>query len=182
MVIPTSGELLDPIKVLEEAGIRAGMSVADFGCGTVGHFVFPAAKLVGAQGKVYAVDILKSVLSGITSRMKMEGATNVETLWGDLERANGIRLPDGALDIGLVVNNLFMAKNKEALLKECGRMVKPGGRLVVVDWKPTGGAIGPDPALRVSADGAKALAAAAGLKLEKEFSPGEYHYGLVYAK
>jgi hypothetical protein len=61
-------------------------------------------------------------------------------------------------------------------------MVKGGGKLIVVDWKPSGVSFGPEPATRVSAEEAKKLAATAGLILEKEFSPGKYHYGFVYRK
>ena len=70
--MPTGRELIDPFKVLEAAGIRADMTVADFGCGTLGHYVFPAAQMVGTHGKVYAIDILKSVLDGVNSKKKME--------------------------------------------------------------------------------------------------------------
>jgi len=180
--IPTGKELIDPFKLLEEAGVRSGMTIADFGCGTIGHYVFPAATLVGPEGKVYAVDILKSVLNGVESRIKMESANNVTTLWGDLEREKGIALPDGTLDMGLLINNLFMSKSRATMVKECSRMVKRGGRLVVVDWKPTGGGIGPNPAQRLSADEAGKLAEEAGLVLEKTLEPGKYHFGMVYSK
>ncbi len=179
--IPTGKELIDPFKLLEDAGIRPGMKVADFGCGTLGHYVFPAAKLVGTAGKVYAIDILKSVLGGIESRMKLEGAHNVEMVWGDLERMGGIGLPDGLLDMGLLINNLFLSKQKDVMVKECVRMVKSGGAFVVVDWKPAGG-FGPDPAARVSPDDAKKLALDAGLQYQKDLSPGPYHYGFLFTK
>lgn len=180
--IPTGNELIDPFKLLETAGIRVGMKVADFGCGTLGHYVFPAARMVGNEGKVYAVDILKSVLGGIASRIKLEGAANVETIWGDLERIGGISLPDSSLDMGLLINNLFLSKQKGEMVKECVRMVKPGGIFVIVDWKPSAAGIGPDPATRVGADEAKKLGLDAGLRLEKEFEPGKHHYGFIYKK
>ncbi|MBI4458400.1 methyltransferase domain-containing protein [Candidatus Uhrbacteria bacterium] len=181
MASPSASELLNPVNLLQEAGIRAGMSVADFGCGTLGHFVFAAAKLVGPEGKVYAVDILKSVLAGVESRMKLEGVTNISTIWGDIERLNGVKLADGALDIALLVNNMFLAKDKGMLVKETARTVKSGGRLVLVDWKPAG-AVGPDPASRVEAEVSKKFGLDAGLTLEKEFVPGPYHYGYIFVK
>jgi ubiquinone/menaquinone biosynthesis C-methylase UbiE len=173
--IPTGKELIDPFKLLEDSGIRSGMTVADFGCGTLGHYVFPAAKLVGPEGKVYAVDILKSVLSGIESRIKMEGVSNVEMVWGDLERMGGSRLPDNTLDMGLLINNLFLTKQAQAMTNECVRTVKSGGIFVIADWKPTG-ALGPDPRTRVSAEVARQLGIDAGLRLMKEIVPGPYHY------
>lgn len=180
--IPTGRELIDPFKLLEDAGIRANMTVADFGCGTIGHYVFPAARLVGPEGKVYAVDILKSVLSGIEGRVRFESANNVETVWGDLERPKGVKLADGSIDLGLLINNLFMSKQRETLVRECARMVKKGGRLVVVDWKPTGVSFGPDPAARLSADEAQKLGEGAGLLLDRTLNPGKYHFGMVFLK
>jgi len=178
---PTGKELIDPFKLLEVAGIRAGMKVADFGCGTLGHYVFPASQLVGPTGKVYAVDILKSVLGSIEGRMKMEGAHNVETVWGDLERVGGVRIPDGSVDIGLLVNNLFLTNKAQEMTNECVRMVRSGGSFIIADWKPTG-ALGPDPKTRVAADVAKALGINAGLRYVSEFVPGPYHYGFLYTK
>ena len=180
--IPTGKELIDPFKVLEEAGIRADMKVADFGCGTLGHYVFAAANVVGPSGKVYAVDILKSVLNGVESMIKLERIANVETVWGDLERVGGVKLADGSVDIGLLINNLYLSKQQGEMVRECVRMVKSGGAFVLVDWKPSGATFGPDPKTRVSADAAKKLGLDAGLTFVKEFVPGPYHYGFIYRK
>lgn len=180
--ISTGNELIDPFKLLKEAGVSDAMTVADFGCGTLGHYVFPAAHLVGPSGKVYAVDILKSVLGGVESRMKLEGVANVETVWGDLERERGVRLADGSIDVGLLINNLFLSRQKEAFVKECTRMLKPGGVMVVVDWRPGMPGIGPENAVRVNSVEAMKLAMNAGLKIEREFSPGKYHYGFICKK
>lgn len=180
--IPTGKELIDPFALLQEAGVRSGMTVADFGCGTVGHYVFPASKLVGPEGKVYAVDILKSVLSAITSRIKMESANNVETVWGDMERLNGVKLPDNVLDMALLVNNLSGTTQRDLMVKECVRMIKRGGRMMLADWKPTGISFAPNPALKMSVEEAQKLAESAGLVLEKTLAPGKYHYGLLLRK
>lgn len=182
MYLPTGKELIDPFKVLEDTGIRGGMSVADFGCGTLGHYVFPAGQLVGKEGKVYAVDIIKSVLAGIESRIKLEGASNVELIWGDLERVNGIRLPDNSLDIGLLINNLFLSKQQAEMVQESARMVKHGGKMLFIDWKPNGASFGPPMATRVSMEDGKKLAVAAGLVIEKDINPGQYHWGFVTVK
>lgn len=182
MYIPTGKELIDPFKLLEEAGVRAAMKVADFGCGTLGHYVFPASQMVGQHGKVYAIDILKSVLGGISNRIKQEGATNVEVIWGDLERVGGISLPDNSLDIGLLVNNLFLSKQQAVMIKECTRMVKQGGKMLIADWKPTATGIGPDAAVRVGADAAKKMAADIGLIFERDIDPGKHHWGFLCRK
>ncbi len=106
-------QLLDAVKILEQGGIKDGYTVADLGCGTSGHFVFPAAHLVGPKGKVYAVDILKSVLQAIDSRTRLEGVDNVEAVWSDLERAGGLKITPGSVDLTLLLNILALVKDKE---------------------------------------------------------------------
>ena len=180
--IPTGKELIDPFKVLVAAGIQPGMSMADFGCGTLGHYVFVAARLVGPEGRVYAIDILTSVLESITGRMKMENVTNVVPLRGDIEREHGVNIPDNSVNIGLLSNNLFMSKQQAVMIQECARTIKPGGKFIVIDWKPTGSPFGPEFSSRVKPEDARRLVEGVGLKFEKEIVPGEYHYGFVFTK
>lgn len=176
--IPSTSELLKPKTILERAGIREGMKVADMGCGAQGHFVFPAAELVGKSGKVWAVDILKSALNAIESRARYENASNVEPLWSDIEIYKGTKIPDASLDIVMLVNNL----PKDAMMKEAVRLVKSGGKLLVVDWKVTDTPFGPPSVKRRAPNDIKTDIARFGLKLVDEFEAGQYHYGLVFMK
>jgi ubiquinone/menaquinone biosynthesis C-methylase UbiE len=165
-----------------KSGIGAGSVVADFGCGTSGHFVIPAAKMVGPTGHVYAVDILKSVLAAVESRAKLEGATSIETIWGNCEMFGGVKIKDGSVDITLVINNLYQAKNRQVFLREASRVTKPGGKVVVVDWKKIASPLGPPSESRVGSEAAKADAAAVGLKLVEEWGPAQWFWGLIFTK
>jgi ubiquinone/menaquinone biosynthesis C-methylase UbiE len=182
MALPSSSTLIDPNAVLEKAGVRADATVVDIGCGNIGHFVFPAAKAVGPHGHVYAVDIQKGVLSGIQSRAKQEGASNMETIWGDAERAGGTRIANEACDVTLVINNMYQAKDRTAFLREAARITKRGGRVLVIDWKPTASPIGPPAASRVSSEAVKNDAMNAGLRLTEAYDAGPYHWGLLFTK
>ena len=86
---------IDVNFILEKAQISERMKVADLGCGASGHFVFPAASLVGKDGKVFAVDILKVILENIRKRAELENYANIQTVWTDLEvfGAKYLRLP-----------------------------------------------------------------------------------------
>jgi ubiquinone/menaquinone biosynthesis C-methylase UbiE len=176
--IPSGGELLKPREILEAAGLTEGMTAADMGCGTQGHFVFAAARIVGERGKVYGVDILKSALSGVESQAKLQNAKNVETVWSDIEVYGATKIADASLDMVMLINNL----PKEAMLREATRLIKPGGRLLVVDWKSAAAPFGPPSKDRVSPETIKNIAANFGLKLEKEWSAGEYHFALTFFK
>lgn len=180
-ILPTGRALIDPDKALVEAGIRERMHVADFGVGSVGHFLMPAAKLVGPEGRVYGVDILKSVLQAAQSRARMAGLSNVEYVWGNLEKVGGSRLPNDAMDMVILVNLLHALKNSE-VVQEARRVLGSGGLLLVIDWKQAGALMGPRPEQRLTKEEATAIASRAALKLKKEFDPGPRHYGLVFEK
>lgn len=175
-------KLLDPFFILNQVGLRERMRVADLGCGAVGHFVFPAAKLVGKEGVIYAVDIQKGVLESIEKKAKVENAANVATVWSDLERFGATKIDSGTLDAALLLNTLFQVKDKAAVLKEAARMLKIGGRLMVVDWLPTGAPFGPPAEGRVDPFFIEGEADKLALHLVKRFSAGPYHYGLIFEK
>ena len=179
MYIPTGSELLNSDKVLEKVGLKAGMTVVDLGCGTSGHFVFPSAKMVGENGKVYAVDILKSALSSIESRAKMQNFHNVEAIWSDIEVEGATEVPKGSCDAVYLIN----VHAKQGMIKEALRLLKKGGKLLLVDWKATATALfGPASADRVSAEEVKKRVKEFNLNLEEEFDAGPHHWGLIYRK
>lgn len=175
-------QLLDPHIVLSEGGLKAGETVADFGCGTVGHFIFPAATIVGNDGRVLAIDIQKSVLQAVKSRAQLMRCNNVEMLWSDIERKNGIGVADQTFDLSLIVNNLSSTKDLWALAEEARRVTKVGGRLVVVDWRVADSPMGPPLERRLTAEQAQTAFVAHGFVLDHPFIPGAFHWGLVFRR
>jgi ubiquinone/menaquinone biosynthesis C-methylase UbiE len=182
MAFPSNSILLDAPSVLTKAGVRAGTVVADLGCGTSGHFVIPASKMVGSAGHVYAVDILKSVLAGVESRAKLEGANSIETVWGNCEMLNGVKIADNTVDTTLVINNLYLTKNRQAFLREASRLTKIGGKIVVIDWKTVASPLGPPAESRVASEAVRADADAVGLKFVEAWDPAPYFWGLIFTK
>lgn len=184
MAIKISGgnALIDPVKLLEQSGIKGGMVVADLGCGAAGHFVLPAAHLVGDSGLVYAVDILPSVLQNIESRAKVEGVGNIKTVWANLEKAGGMKIKDGSVDLVLLVNDLFQIPDKQTVIKEAARVLKSGGVLTIGEWKTVGTPIGPPANARLDSTQVKNMIQGAGFEFVREFEAGPYHYGLVFKR
>ncbi|EKD32832.1 MAG: methyltransferase type 11 [uncultured bacterium] len=173
--------LLDPKFVLEQAQLAQGMSVTDLGAGNVGHFVIPASRIVGENGSVCAVDIQQSALSGIESRALLEGLSNIQYLQGDIERENGVNLPSSSQDIVLIVNNLGISKHKDKIASEALRLAKVSGKVVVVDWKPSGAifGLGPKQEDRVSKEESIKLFASKNFKIDKIFNAGTSHWGFI---
>ncbi len=179
--LPTGRALIDPFNALEKAGIREEMRIADFGVGAVGHFLFPAAKLVGEKGHIYGVDILKTVIQANQSRMKLAGFDNIELVWGNFERPMGSRLPDASMDMVLMVNVLH-AVDRMPSLQEAKRVLHTGGILLIIEWKLAGAALGPSPDKRIAKEPATLLGTQMGFSLLETFEAGPHHYGLVLKK
>ncbi|HLD60709.1 MAG TPA: methyltransferase domain-containing protein [Patescibacteria group bacterium] len=174
--------LLDPHAVFEKIALAPGMRVADLGCGRTGHFVFPASRVVGEQGVVYAVDVVKSILESIRSRARSEAYDNVQTVWSNIELPGGTPIPPETLDNCFFVNVLFLVDDKRGALAEGARLLKKGGRLVVVVWESNLGLVGPTKQQMVDKAAVSELLTQLGLVEEDAFAMGEHHYCLIFKK
>ena len=174
--------LLNANTILQKLGLSVGMKLADLGCGSAGHFVLPAARIVGQSGKVYAIDILQTVLQSVESKSRLENLTNVQYIWADLEVLGSTNIPDNSVDITILKNVLFQSQKHETIIAEGTRMLKPGGRLLVVDWKSPGSPLGPPLNIRVKPEDVRAIAAGLGLREMAEMDAGQFHFGLIFEK
>lgn len=178
----TSGtRFLHPERVVGNLGIKKDLIVADFGAGA-GFYSIPLARIVGEHGKVFAVDVQKETLDLIASKARMEHLLNLETVWADLESPQGSRLPDASIDFVVISNILFQVDQKEMVMREAYRVIKPGGRCAVIEWDEVPFPGGPSPEMRVSKRLLQSMASAAGFSLDREFEAGLHHYGLLYRK
>ncbi|MEK7538239.1 MAG: class I SAM-dependent methyltransferase [Patescibacteria group bacterium] len=171
----------NPEKNIVELGVHDGMQVADLGAG-IGAYTVPLALRVGEKGRVYAVEVQKEFLSNIKAAVTAQNLSNVELLWGDIERLGGTKIKEGSLDAVVVSNVLFQAEDKRGLLREAKRILKTGGKLLLVDWKESFKGLGPARTAVVSAVSARLLCETEGFVLKKEFDAGEHHYGFIMFK
>ncbi|MBU1148953.1 class I SAM-dependent methyltransferase [Patescibacteria group bacterium] len=175
-------ELLNPEKILKKVGIGFGDKVIDLGCGGAAFFTLQAARMVGQDGVVYAVDVLKPVLASVESKAFLNGVRNIKTVWSDLEVYNATNIPDETADLAMLINVLFQSEKKLELIKEGVRMVKSGGRFLFIDWKDAGAPFGPPKKMRVSPDEIRQIAKQLNLKEIEYFDAGTYHYAFIFAK
>ncbi|MCE9585917.1 class I SAM-dependent methyltransferase [Candidatus Uhrbacteria bacterium] len=178
----SGNELINPFKALERAGLRKGSHIVDLGCGALGHFVFPAAQMTGGEGRVYAVDIDKAALKAVERAARHDQYWNVIPIWSDIDVVNAARIPSGSIDLTVLANNLYLSANRAGMVEEALRLTKPGGRILVIEWKPIKTAIGPPIENRMSATEAKRYFGGNDLDLVDEFDAGDSHFALVYAK
>jgi len=177
-----SNNFLDIDFILNKVKIKEKMKVADFGCGSGGHFVFPVASMVGVDGVVYAVDILKTVLEVVKRRARQENYLNIKIIWSNLEVFGATKIKAGTVDIGILANTLYLSTKRIEIIREVVRMLKKGGKLVIIEWKTVSLPFGPTLEDRVDDEYIKNIAKKNGLNLDEEFYAGQYHYGLIFSK
>ncbi|MFA5023081.1 MAG: methyltransferase domain-containing protein [Candidatus Paceibacterota bacterium] len=172
----------DPLANLQQVNLTPGMTVVDFGAGS-GAYTIPAARLVAPEGRVYAVEIQKDLLETIKKAAEAEHlGGNVNLIWGDVEQQGGVGLADNLADIVIISNVLFQARSMYTLALEAKRILKQGGRIMVIDWEGSFDNLGPKAEDIISADEVKKTFGSTGLTFLSDFPAGEHHYGLIFSK
>ena len=119
------------------------------------------------------------LLRRIKNDSHREGYKNVEIVWGDLEKPGSSKIADRHADLVLVSNLLFQVEEKKTLLGEAWRILKPTGRLAVIDWCDSYRGMGPRKKDVVKKEEAIELCRAVGFDIKEEFEAGAHHYGLI---
>jgi len=179
--VSVSDQFLNPEQIIAQLDVKQGDKAVDFGCAS-GYFSLPFAKAIGDDGELIALDILPHALATVESRAKESGFSNVKTKRANLEKENGSELESGLLDWVIMKGVLFQNKDKEAILKEAYRVLKPGGKAIIVEWGDAELYIGPDKGLRIAKKDLMEMAKKQGFSVEKEVSAGKCHYAFVAVK
>lgn len=172
-----------PDLIMDVLGIADGAVVADLGAGG-GWFTMRLARRVGPNGLVYAQDIQGEMIDAIRRRVARENVSNVRTVLGT---ATDPMLPRG-LDAVLIVNSYHEMDDPAnpdsvlTLLRNLATLLKPQGRIGVIDFTPGNGGPGPPIDERAPPDGVIKSAAAAGLRLMRRELVPPYQYLLVFAR
>lgn len=174
---PERRKLLPADEILHKFDLKAGDVVADIGCG-IGYFTFPASSVVGLTGKVLAMDISNEMIEQVRERAKLCGVPNIETIKIDEQ---DFVLPDGSVDIEIVFFVLHEAQNALQFIFELNRILKPGGKLALIDWEKREMSQGPPVAHRLDRQEVISLLAQASF-IVKTIDVGEDFYGLLARK
>jgi len=173
---PGRADSEDAEALWDRAGIEAGDRIAEVGAGS-GYFAVPAARRVGPTGRVFAIDLSEELVRLVSERATAEGLPWLEAVRSSVDR---IPLPDGAVDLLLLANVLHDLP--DATVGEAVRLVRPGGRVVNVDWDPRATAIGPPLAIRLTPAQATDRLAGFGLVAGAPWRFGPEHYGITLAR
>jgi ubiquinone/menaquinone biosynthesis C-methylase UbiE len=164
-----------PDQIMDALGIADGSVVADIGAAG-GWFTVRLARRVGPNGRVYAEDIQARMIEMIERRLQRENLRNVIPVLGT---ATDPRLPNG-LDAVLIVWTFHELEDPIALLGNIAKLLKPRGRVGVVDFNPGSGGPGPAPDQRVDQETIIKAARTAGLQLAAREPIAPFQYLLVF--
>ena len=112
---------------LRKIPLKTGMTVVDYACGP-GRYTIPIAQLVGAEGRVYAVDIQPLAIETVKKKAAKKGLTNIETVLVDSYHSG---IADSVADIVLLIDMIHGIGDRAALFHEVHRLLKPDGYLFV---------------------------------------------------
>ena len=110
-------------------GMREGMTIVDYGCGP-GRYTTRFSRLVGEEGKVYAVDIHERAIEAVKKKIEKYGLRNVEPL---LASGYDSTIPDHTADVVCAIDMFFVIKKPTEFLGELRRITKKDGLLVIDD-------------------------------------------------
>jgi len=143
----SSEELLDKEIILDELRITTGQTILEIGCGN-GYMSKEFSKLVGEKGKVYAVDIQIELIDKLKKEIS---ETNIIPLLSDITK-DKIEVNDNSIDLIYLatVFHIFSNEQIEVFQKEVNRLLKVGGKLVILNIDKKESSFGPPQNMRVS--------------------------------
>jgi ubiquinone/menaquinone biosynthesis C-methylase UbiE len=162
---------------LEKLGLKPGDVFADIGCG-IGYFTIPAAQMIG-NNCAYALDTLSEMLAEVELRSTAAGVKNIEIVkTAELD----LLIPDESVSFGLMVNVIHEIVDKNQFLEEISRIIKPGGKLAVIDWEKGETEMGPPIDHRFGKEELTAMLKEIDFECQETMKFTENFYGLVFSK
>lgn len=178
----SSKEILDANRVLDTIGIKKGDIFLDAGCGD-GYMSLAASKIVGEEGKVYAVDVWEESINAFKEKIVSENIKNIEAAVADITQK--IPVDDDSIDILYMGNVLhgFVENNEvESVMKEIQRVIKQGGSFAAVEFKKEESTHGPPLHVRITPEDVEEIVKNYGFIVKEVEDVGTYHYAIISAK
>lgn len=178
----SSEAILDAKRVLSSLQLSEGDVFMDAGCGD-GFISREASKIVGVEGKVWAVDRYSQSLDILREKVAEGEIENLEVVEADLTRK--LPLEDEIVDLCLMANVLHGFVYNEELdqvIPELLRIMKNRGRLAIVEFKKIEGTPGPPLSSRITAEEVNSALESRGFQSQEEMEVGPYHYAVVLVK
>ena len=172
----------DPQKNLEELNLHNGLIVADMGAGS-GFYSIPAGQDVAPDGKVYALEVQREMVEHLKKEATKAGLHNIEAIWCNIEKLGGTKLRDKLVDVAIISNVLFQVEDKHTFIKEVARIVKPNGKVLIIDWSESFGGMGPAPSHVHTKRMTMELFQNEHFEFVRDIvNTGAHHYGIIFKR
>lgn len=166
---------LPPELVLQGLHIRAGTVALDIGAGA-GFWTLPLSKLVGPEGRVYAIDVEPIMLNELQTVIRDNQLTNVEVV---ASTELDIPLADVIADVAIAGFVVHEPDDAAAFVREIVRILRPGGQLLVAEWHKKETEQGPPLAPRIAQPDMESMLRDTGLAVEEWDTPNPDVYLLL---
>lgn len=164
--------------LLPELRLVAGMSVADIGAGT-GYVTRRMARLVGPSGKVFAVDVQPEMIRMLGELARRDHLTQIRPVLGS---ASDVKLAAASIDLAILVDVYHELEFPYEVLASIVRALKPGGRVVFVEYRAEDAAVPIKPLHKMSVAQLKREVGTQALVLERIAEPLPWQHIVVFAK
>ncbi len=147
---PSSFGMHDSEKAFERLKLQEGNTFLDLGCGA-GEYSLYAAKLVGASGNVLSMDIGVEMLEGLREEAEKSELNNIQTMVADVFKP--LSVEGSSIDVCMLATVLHahnVIEKSYVLFDEIRRVLKPGGRLAIIECKKEEMLFGPSIEFRVA--------------------------------
>lgn len=178
----SSFDLIDPQKVFAELNLQPASILLDVACG-IGNYAIAAAEFIGEHGMIHAVDLWTEGIETLRTRALDLGLSRIRGEVADVGRR--LPLADASVDVALlatVLHDLAADGAAAGALDEIARVLKPGGRLVVIEFDKIDSPPGPPVAIRLSPGEVADLVTPCGFLEERIIAVGPNTYLVKFVK
>ncbi len=176
----SSFDIVDKEKVFAALDLKKDTVLLDVACG-VGKYSIAASEIIGNKGVIYAVDLWEEGINALKQTIGEKGIKNIRPLLSDVNKY--IPAEDRSIDVVLmatVLHDLIEVNTEKGTLREVRRVLKPEGKLVIIEFKKIEGPPGPPVAIRLTPEETEKIVSAYGFRQEKVIDAGPFHYLSVF--
>jgi len=169
---------LPPKETLQRLGLTDDVDFADIGCG-IGYFTIPAAAMIQTGHKIYAIDPAADMIAEAHKRAVDAGIDRIQFVQSEPQ---DFKIPLESIDFALLANVFHEISEKELFVRQIWEILRPGGKLALIEWNNQIMDMGPPENHRISEEDTDRYMLDGGFERASTLDLGEMFFGKVYIK